>query len=610
MIKPMLPTLIFDAPSGSDWLYEIKYDGFRALLHWDHDNIKLVSRNGNLLNDQFPEIINYCLSQKESFEKDLPIIFDGEVTILESPFKANFEHIQQRGRLKNTEKIAEFSRNQPAHYLVFDLILRKGVNLRGNPFIERKDRVRQLFVDNNLSSEIAHNSPQLLQLIDVNDSFQQVWEQVQFENGEGVIAKKRDGKWEEGKRTTSWYKIKNWQRGKFFITGYDRTNGFFHVSVIRNKEIYEIGLFSNGLSPEEREALLKVIQINHSEELNKGFLKVEPGICVELFYLELYKEQLRQPSFTRFCFDMKWSDCTWEDLQRKIEIPVQVTITHPDKPLWKDKNITKQDYLDYLLNISPYMLPFLKDRLLTVIRFPHGMYGESFYQKNCPDYAPDFITRSQHEGIDYIVCNNIDTLAWLGNQLAFEFHIPFQTIYSKGPSEIVFDLDPPSRNEFPLAIKAALLLKEVFEGLDLISFIKLSGNKGLQIYIPLPENTFSYDDTRVFTEFIAHYLINKEPSLFTIERLKKNRNNKLYVDYIQHAEGKTIIAPYSIRGNDGAYVAAPLFWHEIHDGLSINSFSMESIYKRVSELGDPFKDYFQSKDIQPFRPVLDFLKQR
>jgi bifunctional non-homologous end joining protein LigD len=606
----MLPTLIFDAPRGSDWIYEIKYDGFRALLHWNHDNIELVSRNGNILNDQFPEIINYCLSKKEHFSNFLPLIFDGEVCILESPFKASFEQIQQRGRLKNTNKITEYAEDKPAYYLVFDLILSKDLNLRSQPFIERKQTLRHLFKDTNLSFGVNNLSQQRLQLIDMHSSFSQLWEKVQLEHGEGIIAKKQDGKWEEGKRTTTWYKIKNWQKGKFFITGYNRTNGFFHVSVVRNGDIYEVGLFSNGLSPEERDALLQVIQNNRSDQSVKGFIKVEPGICVELFYLELYKEQLRQPSFSRFCLEMEWSDCEWEDLQRTIEIPTQVTITHPDKPLWKNKSITKQDYLDYLLNISPYMLPFLKDRLLTVIRFPHGMYGESFYQKNCPDYAPDFIKRIPHEGIDYIVCNNIDTLAWLGNQLAFEFHIPFETIYSKGPSEIVFDLDPPSRNEFSFAINAALLLKEVFEGLDLISFIKLSGNKGLQIYIPLPENTFSYEETRVFTEFIAHYLINKEPNLFTIERLKKNRNNKLYVDYIQHAEGKTIIAPYSIRGNDGAYVAAPLFWDEIDESLSIEHFSMDTIHGRVTTLGDPFKDYFRSKDIQPFQPVLDFLKNR
>lgn len=605
----MLPTLVFEAPKGNEWIYEVKYDGFRALLEWNSKYVNIISRNGNRLNDQFPEVIDYCQKLTEKFSKYLPLVFDGELCILESNYKASFEQIQQRGRLKNNDKILEISQRKQAHYLLFDLLLTNGEKIVSSPFSARKEQLISMFEEVELLTKIDSNSPQLLQIIESHQEFAELWEKVKLEYSEGIIAKKKESKWEEGKRTTTWVKIKNWQKGNFFITGYDRGNGFFHVGVLRNEQVYEIGLFSHGLSPEEREALLQVIQKNHPDQAQKPFITITPSICVELYYLELYKDQLRQPSFSKFQLGISWRECKWEQFEKTIAIPESVTITHPDKPLWKDKDITKQQYLEYLLEISPFMLPFLKDRLLTVIRYPHGMYGESFYQKNCPDYAPDFIKRVQHEGIDYITCNNIDTLAWLGNQLAFEFHIPFQTIYSNGPSEIVFDLDPPSRNEFALAIKAALLLKEVFDGLNLISFIKLSGNKGLQIYIPLPENTFSYQDTRIFTEFIANYLVNKEPSLFTIERLKKNRGNKLYVDYIQHAEGKTIIAPYSIRGNEGAFVAAPLYWEEVTPNLTIQPYSMENITKRIKNLGNPFQNYFNTKQIQSFQPVLDFLSK-
>jgi bifunctional non-homologous end joining protein LigD len=255
------------------------------------------------------------------------------------------------------------------------------------------------------------------------------------------------------------------------------------------------------------------------------------------------------------------------------------------------------------------MLPFLKDRLLTVIRYPHGMFGEAFYQKNCPDYAPEFVQTHSDEGINYILCNNLKTLVWLGNQLAMEFHLPFQTIHSNGPSEIVFDLDPPSKEHFQLAIKAALLIKEVLDQLNLISFIKTSGNKGLQIYLPLPENEFTFDDTRLFTSFIAEYLISKDPDSFTIERMKKKRGNRLYVDYVQHSEGKTIVAPYSMRGNEHAGVATPLYWEEVNDNLVLVSFNMENALKRVRQQGDPFSNYFQTKAIQPFGPVLEILKK-
>jgi bifunctional non-homologous end joining protein LigD len=231
------------------------------------------------------------------------------------------------------------------------------------------------------------------------------------------------------------------------------------------------------------------------------------------------------------------------------------------------------------------MLPFLRERDLTVIRYPHGIEGEKFFQKNCPDYAPDFVRTHRSGDIDYIVCSDLATLIWLGNQLAFELHVPFQTIHSSGPSEIVFDLDPPSRDEFHLAVEAALIIKEILNRLNLTSFIKTSGNKGLQVYIPLPENAFNYDDTRKFTQFVADFLTEKEPTWFTTERLKKNRGRRLYVDYLQHAEGKTIVAPYSVRGNEEALVSTPLEWREVTRDLRPEQFPIDMITKRAVRTG-------------------------
>jgi DNA ligase D len=287
-----------------------------------------------------------------------------------------------------------------------------------------------------------------------------------------------------------------------------------------------------------------------------------------------------------------------------------LSITSIDKPLWPKISVRKLEFLNYLIKIGPKMLPFLQERLLTVIRYPHGVGSEFFYQKNCPDYAPDFIQTYQTEDINYIVCSDLESLIWLGNQLAFEYHIPFAKIKTSGPSEIVFDLDPPSRNEFLLAVQAAKLIKEICDQLRLIPFVKTSGNKGLQIYIPLHENEFTYDDTRLFTKFIANYLIQKEPNLFTIERLKKNRGNKLYVDYVQHAEGKTIIAPYSPRGNEEGLVATPLFWEEVTVQLSPEQFTLLNVETRIKEMGCPFEQFFESKDKQQFQPIVEWLKNK
>ncbi|MFZ3589586.1 DNA ligase D [Bacillus sp. DJP31] len=607
--KPMLPTLSSGLPQGTDWIYEIKYDGFRALFYIDHDSYQLISRNGLSLASQFPEVNEAAQYMQDVWNDQLPLLFDGELCILDSPYKANFEEIQLRGRLKNEDKIKKKMNEKQAHFCIFDLVVIRGENVSIRSFTERKCLLQELFTTAGLPLEIQPGSDIFIQYIKVFENPEEVWKLAERFDAEGVIAKKTTSKWEEGKRTTHWIKVKNWKEGTFFITAYEVKNGFFHVGVMRGSEVYPMGLVSHGFSSEEREALLSVIKTNKVKETS-AFIYVEPSICLDVAFLELYKEQLRQPSFKQFRFDVKWEDCTWEKLQRdRMNFPDDVTITHPDKPLWPKRKIDKQSYLYYLQGVAAYLLPFLENRLLTVIRYPHGMLGEAFYQKNCPEYAPDFVQTSMSEGINYVICNNLETLVWLGNQLSFEFHIPFQTIQSMGPSEIVFDLDPPGRDYFPLATKAALMMKEVFDGLKLQTFVKTSGNKGLQIYIPLPENTFSYDETKIFTEFMAHYLITKDPESFTIERLKKNRGNKLYVDYIQHAEGKTIISPYSTRGNADALVATPLYWEEVTEKLSPEQFPQDIIMNRIKQVGNPFQHYFEAKKNQPFQEIVDFLAQ-
>ncbi|WP_349410209.1 non-homologous end-joining DNA ligase [Pseudalkalibacillus sp. SCS-8] len=284
-----------------------------------------------------------------------------------------------------------------------------------------------------------------------------------------------------------------------------------------------------------------------------------------------------------------------------------IQVTSLDKVLYPEKDITKQAYLQYLIEVHKRMLPFLSDRFLTVKRYPHGMYDDFFYQKNCPDYAPEFVQTKSDDKINYIVCNELATLLWLGNQLALEFHIPFNTIDSPFPTEIVFDLDPPSRNHFHLAVKAAIEIKKILDRLELKGFVKTSGNKGLQIYIPLQRDTFSYDDTRVFTKFIAEYLVNQFPGDFTIERLKENRGSKCYIDFLQHAEGKTIIAPYSLRGVDEALVATPLYWHEVDEKVRPERYSMHDVLERIKQVGCPFSEMETARNKQPFRRVLEGL---
>ena len=606
----MLPTLSFTVPERPHWFYEVKYDGFRAILTWDDDKIEINSRNEKSLLGLFPELNDYFNANEARFRPFFPLELDGELVLLENEYKANFSAIQTRGRMKSQQKIRSLASSKPCRFLVFDLLTINGISFKKIPYIKRKERLQDLFNEAGLQTAVSLANNQLLQLVEASSDFQTLWRKVISHDGEGIVCKQKESIWEEGKRSDQWLKYKNWKYVTCFVTAYDKKNSYFEVSVYHHHDIFRIGQVLFGFKPEEKQALKQIILENKQKE-DQHVIFVHPAICLEVKYLEVYEKELREPHFHRFRFDVKPDDCTFERFQmQQRSSTVSLEITHPEKPLWRSLGIYKQDYLNYLQVVSLYMLPFLKDRLLTVIRYPHGMDGEPFYQKNCPDYAPDFIQTKTHENIHYILCNDIETLVWLGNQLAIEFHIPFQTIKNPGPSEIVFDLDPPTKDHFHLAVKAALEINTVLDQLNLKSFVKTSGSKGLQIYLPLPDNTYSYEDTRKFTSFIADYLVSRDPESFTIERLKKNRGKRLYIDYVQHAAGKTIVAPYSLRGNEFAGAATPLFWDEISQRLKPEMFTMTAILDRLQMQLNPFQDYFAVKATQPLAPVLEFLKTK
>lgn len=397
-------------------------------------------------------------------------------------------------------------------------------------------------------------------------------------------------------------------RAFFAITGYSFESLEYEIALVQNNILKTVGSFKDGLNKSENKALLNILMLNKISQ-NKRYLKVSPGICVELEYSFFKDEKFHNLSFLNFSLEKSWEECTWQQLLDNTMF-IRTEITHQDKRLFIDNLITKKDYINYLQEIAPYMLPFLKNRLLTVIRYPHGLFGEFFYQKECPDYAPSFIETYKEGSINHILCNSEDSLIWLGNQLAFEFHVPFETILSKNkPTEIVFDLDPPSKEHFKQSIHAAKMLKEILDSMNLTSFVKTSGNKGMQVYIPLLETNFTYQDVRIFTEFIAKYLINLEPNLFTIERLKKNRSNRLYIDYVQHGRKKTIIAPFSIRGNNIGSVACPLFWEEVNGNLSPDLFTMKEVISKITNYGNPFEEFFVTNNTQPFKNVLDIISK-
>ncbi|MCM3712097.1 DNA ligase D [Sporosarcina luteola] len=607
-MKPMLMMDAEEMPVGKDWLYETKYDGFRAILQWSNDGIQLFSRNEKLLNDIFPEIIENCRRIEHLIKPFLPITFDGELVCLQNDFSSEFSIVQTRGRMRKKEVIFRHSRVFPCQYIVFDLLLLKGKDVSGTVLEKRKVQLKKCFDQIGLPTTVRYRHDSLIQLIETVTDEKELWRQVRLNNGEGAVAKRRESIWSHEKRTNQWLKVKNWRQVTVIITKYEQVNGFFTGAIYRGGQLFEVTTFKHGMSDEEMKTLSELFLAN-GHHIGNSVYKIEPSICANINCISFDGKHLREPRFHSFQFEVNPDDCQWRQLLRQVNpIPENIQITHPDKPVWPKQGLVKDDYLLYLQSAAPFMLPFMKERHLTLIRFPHGVPGEKFYQKSVPDYAPDFVKTSRDEDIDYIVCNDITTLLWLGNQLAIEYHIPFRTIDTKMPTEIVFDLDPPSVEEFSLSVEAAVRLKVIFDQFKLTSFVKTSGGKGLQVYIPLPFNTFTYDDTRIFTKFIADFLCDQEPQWFTTERLKKNRGNKLYLDYVQHHEGKTIVAPYSPRGNELATVATPLNWEEVGASLRPEQFTINSVVERMKTIGDPFREFRQVGEKQAFAVVLEQLK--
>ncbi|MFV9510659.1 non-homologous end-joining DNA ligase [Tepidibacillus sp. LV47] len=285
-------------------------------------------------------------------------------------------------------------------------------------------------------------------------------------------------------------------------------------------------------------------------------------------------------------------------------------ITNPEKILWPELGIRKIDYLIKLMEIASYILPHAKDRFLTIIRYPDGINGKSFYQKKLPSYAPSWVDHHPWQDTDYILLNKRATLAWLCNQAALEFHTSFNRYQNEQyPSSLVFDLDPSKGQTFEQVVEVALLIHETLETLGIQSWIKTSGATGMQIYIPIGER-YTYKQARKVNQFFGKYFSEKYPQFITIERVVKNRGKKLYFDYLQMWQGKTITLVYSPRATKEATVSTPVEWDELKKGIQPTDFHLLNIKERILTKGDLFAPLLNKRYIQDLDPILQFINKQ
>ncbi|WP_018931561.1 DNA ligase D [Gracilibacillus lacisalsi] len=573
MWKPMLPTLVNEAPSGNEWIYQVKYDGFRCGLQWTDQGVTLWSRNGHDLSSSFPEIISWCQQHTSRFQAYLPLFLDGELIITITAYRTDFEQIQKRSRIK--KNVNQFSQNRPATFVAFDLLESKAQNLRKESFSTRDQ----------LLSTILKGLTGRIRKAPTFEKLDSILEVVDIHQAEGMVAKQKKTTYTEGKRSNTWLKIKNFRTISGIVTNWNTENDYFTLQYYHNETLSILGKCKNGLEQGEKETLTTFFK-RYGQKVNGTTWELDPSVCMDINCLSAEDQELREPVFHQFRFDIKPTDCNQLTIDQGLaQFPSSVNLSRLEKELFP--TVTKLNYLCYLRWIAPFILPGLKDRRLTLIRFPDGVHEHSFYQKHLPDYAPSFIqTIPNSDGEMDILCQDLQSLIWFGNHGGLEFHVPFNKTNKADPEEIVFDLDPPSLDQFFIAVRAAHLIREMMEHQGFTPLVKTSGRTGLQVHIPIQNMT--YDETRVLMEATAKVLVDSDPDHFTIERLKKNRGKRLYIDYVQHAPGKTIIAPYSTRATDEATVATPLFWNEVTETLDPRKFTIHTIPTRIKEKGCPF----------------------
>ncbi|SNZ04354.1 bifunctional non-homologous end joining protein LigD [Terribacillus aidingensis] len=582
-------------PVGEEWIYEVKYDGFRAVLTVTDDHIRLTSKNGVDLAAQFPEVILYCEKQKQLVQKHIPFSIDGELIIPKNKLSGDFSLLQTRGRMKAADRIQQTASKRPAVLMAFDLLIDSGKKQEKRRLSARKQALRELI-------ERFRVQPAAIRFVDSSLNPEALFHDVVLHQGEGMIAKRSVSTYKAGKQHHDWYKIKNWRTISAVLTAYDTENDYFHAQLSDDEgKFVPIGKCKHGLEDKERNTLTAFFKENGKTANN--LLTLPPAICAKIHCLGQADDELREPRFQGLSPQTAASECTVQQANLDLaQFPKSVELSKLDKLYWEQANIEKLRYLLYIRTVAPFMLPHMVNRELTVIRCPDGVEAEFFYQKHRPDYAPDFIPETKT-----LQCPDLQSLIWFANHGSIEFHAPFHYIGNDYPCEIAIDLDPPTDDALPLAIKAANLLKEWLDQMELHTFIKTSGSSGLQLFIPLPENQLTYEQAGTFTEALARLLVQQHPDLFTIERMKKNRHERLYIDYVQFGKGKTLPVPYTARKRSAGTVSAPLFWEEVKDGLSLQHFTIDTVQERIRQKGCPFTSYGEVRNSQKLDSILQLV---
>ncbi len=590
-VKPMLAHSVYEAFDKPNWIFELKWDGYRAIAEIEKGKVNLHSRNQISFKERFAPVTG-ALSE---FPKD--VVLDGELVVVDESGRPGFGLIQDYPDVKGE-----------LLYYVFDILYYDGHNLEELPLIKRKEILR----------DALPSLPNVRYSDYVEESGRDFYSIAQKLHLEGIMAKDGSSDYKRGERSYNWLKIRTQKRQEAIICGFTRPKGnrshfgALILGVYRHGKLVYIGHTGGGFTEQKLSSIYKKLELLVQDECpftktpqtNAPVTWVKPILVCEVEFKEWTKDHMmRHPIFLGIREDKEpksvekervFSKSVPNESESIVKVGKQnVSLANITKVFWPKEKYTKADLLHYYSEIADVILPHLKDRPQSMLRWPNGITGESFFQKDSSSLTAKWIKRisieSEHEGrtIEYLLCQDKASLVYLVNLGCIDFNPWSSRVGSlERPDYAIIDLDP-EKTSFANVITVANVFKEIFEQLGIESYPKTSGKRGMHIYIPMGTG-YTYEQVRQFGQLLCIQVHEKLPNLTSLIHNPKERQGKVYLDYLRNARGQTAASVYSVRAYPKATVSTPLKWEEVTKKLDPSVFTMKTMPKRIEKMGDLF----------------------
>jgi bifunctional non-homologous end joining protein LigD len=606
----MLATLAERPPAGSGWLFEIKYDGVRVLAERDGETVALYGRKGDAITARYPEVVRAL--------RALPVprfVIDGEIVAQGEDGRPSFQRLQARMHLTRADDIDAARAAVPVTAIFFDCLALEGRDLRRRPLLERKRCLELLVPARGVARYCEH----------VAEDGAAFHEAVGALGLEGIVAKRATSTYAGG-RSRDWLKVKCPRRQEFVIGGYTAPQGSrghfgaLHLGLHEEDRLVYVSKVGTGFDERTLAAIAKLLAplarptspFAKGSPPGRGHHWVEPRLVCEVRFTDWTADGgIRHPAFVGLRDDRRPEECRREqpfelppaeaparaggEAEAAPRAPLErqvVKVTNPKKVFWPSEGYTKADLVAYYETVAPYLLPYLRDRPLVLTRYPDGITGKSFFQKDAPEFAPAWIrteriySHDTERDIDYFIVDDVESLRYVANLGTIPLHFWGARVpHLDRPDWLVLDLDPKGA-PFTDVVAVARTLRRILERLELPSHVKTSGATGLHILVPLGAR-YTHEEARTFARLLATLGVEAAGGIATIARPIRARGGKVYIDFGQNGHGRTIVAPYSVRPLPGAPVSCPLRWDEVTPKLDPARFTITTAPARFARMRDP-----------------------